>query len=132
MKFRYKPYYGDEVSFDPATELVCPLCGVVKPAPIGFKVQNSFVTCQSDKPSHPGICFDINALTGMGEVGQWNYMIDAGIIHAEDLQEWLKKVSLWHFMDAINPGGVKWKAEPEPHWRARIAREIAERDAIAV
>ena len=130
MRIHYKPPYGEEVSFDPGVELVCPLCGEVKPVPKGYKVQNSFVSCDADKPNHPAICFDVNALIGMDDKEAWRYHVQAGIIPEADMVEWLEKRTLWWTMFHVG-GAPKWKIEPEPFWRERIVREIAERDKVA-
>lgn len=128
MNFRYRPPYGEEVSFDPATELVCPVCGSKCDVPYGFKVQQSFITCKEDKPSHPALMFDINALIGMDDKEAWRYHVQAGIIPEEDMVSWLEKRELWWTMYWIG-APAKWRVEPEPFWRERINREIAAREA---
>lgn len=133
MKMRYKPPYTDEVvSFNPSSEIICPLCGDVKPVPYGWKTHTTFISCNrnehhSTKPKyyHSSLFTDINHFIDDDDPQLTAYRISIGELYEEDVREWLNKRTMWLTMFSV--GGVpKWKIEPEPFWRARIKRDLGQ------
>ena len=134
MKIRYKPPYGEEASFDPGTEIICPLCGDVKPAPLGWQTHTTFVWCErkehhATKPEnfHNALYTDINHFIDDDEPQLTAYRINKGEMYEEDVKEWLEKLTLWSTMYSVG-GAPRWRIEPEPFWRARIQRSIKKQE----
>lgn len=129
MKFRYKaPYNSEVVSFDPGSEIVCPLCGAVEPVPLGWKTHQTIKVCLNNEHHandpeyyHRSAFFDINSLLGADEFDLVRYMVGAGIIFEEDFNEWHNKRTLWHTMYTVS-GPPKWKIEPDPFWRRHMPK----------
>lgn len=137
MKFRYKPPYGEEVTFDPGTEIICPLCGNIKPVPFEWQTHTTFVWCENKehhandpKYYHNSLYTDINHFIDDDEPQLTAYLISKGKLYEEDVKEWLEKRTLWHIMYTCG-NAPKWKVEPEPFWRARIKKAIKADNLVA-
>ena len=138
MKIRYKPPYGEEVSFDPGYEIICPLCGAIKSAPFGWQTHTTFVWCEdkerhATKPEfhHNALFFDVNCFIDDNDPQLTAYRISIGEMYEEDVKEWLERRTLWAIMYS-NGTAPKWKVEPEPSWGHRIAKASASANATQI
>lgn len=136
MKFRYKSPYGDEASFDPGTEIICPLCGATQLAPFGWKTHTTFIWCENNEHHangsefyHNSLFTDINHFIGDDEPQLTAYRISIGELYKEDVREWLEKRTMWYVMYMIG-SPPKWRIEPEPFWRRRIKEAMDKIPAI--
>jgi hypothetical protein len=138
MKFRYKPHYNDQiVEFDPGNEIICPLCGAVKPVPLGWRTHQTIVICPGspETHSHNVAMGDINSLLGDIDDNEDDqrmlaYRIQRGGILEEDVRIWLERRTLWFIM-WNNGSAPKWKVEPDPFWRRTLA-ELNKREEVEV
>lgn len=111
MKIKYKPHGNDEwVEFDPATELVCPRCGAIKPIPFLWKPYG-IVICDGH-PDNRIAMFDINSILGI-DFEYTEILVRKGRLDEENIKEWNRQRVLWLIL--YSTGGVpKWKVEPFP------------------
>lgn len=107
MRVKYRPEKNKEwVEFDPAKEIICPNCTMIKDIPKGWVTHQSIEICPKCKTA----MFDVFSLFG-DDMRDAALRISLGHLDQSNVEEWYQNHVLWHTMYIVG-GAPEWKVEP--------------------